>query len=286
MALTPTSRWATAAWRTATGAIRAKWRSGPTRYCCWGLGSGATTVGTRSCAGSATNAGMSGMPQSVSTLAPSPSKAAAEPTSASTDVQPSVMAWRWWNTAVSKSRTSRRRPAIPPCALQYAANACIASQLERNPARAPVTSATTPTVIASAATPISSDAPAVPGPHGDTVGTRAVDTATIEAVVALGVAVDPHAAATSATAASAPKTRPRPRVARDVPISDPVPSLSSSRPGTGDPPGMALRAVHSRPQTGQSQARRPAENADGGGRRSVWRPARSVATVTAARVTT
>jgi hypothetical protein len=76
-------------------------------------------------------------------------------------------------------------------------------------------------VIASGATPISSDAPEVPGPHGDTAGTRAVDTAGTASVLAPFGAAEPHADATSATATSAPKTRLRPRVARDVPISDP-----------------------------------------------------------------
>src|SRR5690349_22915994 len=87
------------------------------------------------------------MPQSASTSAPSPSNAAAEPTSAKTDVHESVIALRCSKTFVSKSFGTRVRPAIPPRELQYAANACTASQLARKRARAPLTSATTPIVI-------------------------------------------------------------------------------------------------------------------------------------------
>src|SRR4051794_19953201 len=206
------------------------------------------------------------MPQSVSTSAPSPSNAAAEPTSAKTDVHDSVIALRWSNTFVSKSFATRVRPATPPRELQYAAKACTASQLARNSARAPLTSATTPIVIESGATPISSDAPAVPGPHGETVGARLGATVGAPAVPrARGAADVPHALTTSVAArnapTSAPKRSPRPRDAREVIDTDPVPFLSSSRRTTGDPPGTALRAAHSRPQTGQSQARRPLRNA-------------------------
>src|SRR4051794_25026873 len=149
------------------------------------------------------------MPQSASTSAPSPSNAAAEPTSANTDVHESAIAWRWSNTFVSKSFATSLRPAIPPWALQYAANACTASQLARNSARAPLTSATTPTVIESGATPISFVGAAVPGPHGDTVGTRAVATVVVAAAPrARGAADDPHAVITRVAATSAPKRRP------------------------------------------------------------------------------